>query len=243
MKQDLLRSKELLIINIVLAFAIIAMDACFIVLGIPYVFKLIGSILFVILGAVNFLFIFLYKNERHNLFKFLMMAGLVFACLGDILLIDYFIIGAILFAIGHVFFFAAYSVLSKIKWRDIIISLVLFAIGLVIILVPQIFHFGDMFAVVIVYAFIICFMLGKAISNCFEPDYRKQNIWIMVGSLLFFLSDLMLLFNVFSEVSSVFGILCLVMYYPAEILLATSIYYCNVKKEPQQIAERSRASL
>lgn len=47
----------------------------------------------------------------------------------------------------------------------------------------------------------------------------------MLGSLLFFLSDLMLLFNVFGDVSRIFDIMCLVFYYPAEVLLAISITY------------------
>ena len=225
------KDKKVWIINLVLFLITIAIDVCFIVLGMPYIFKTISSVLFVILGIINFIFIFKLE-QRNKLFKYFMLLGLVFACLGDIVLIDYFIYGAILFAIGHVFFFVAYSILHKINWKDIVIALAIFAVALVVILALPIFSFNGMLPVVIVYAFIISFMLGKAISNfAFNKEFKTQNLIIMIGSILFFLSDLMLLFNVFADVSNIFDIICLVLYYPAELILASSIYYSNIKLE------------
>lgn len=225
------KDKKVWIINLVLFLITIATDVCFIVLGMPYIFKTISSVLFVILGIINFIFIFKLE-QRNKLFKHFMLLGLVFACLGDIVLIDYFIYGAILFAIGHVFFFVAYSILHKINWKDIVIALAIFAVALVVILALPIFSFNGMLPVVIVYAFIISFMLGKAISNfAFNKEFKTQNLIIMIGSILFFLSDLMLLFNVFADVSNIFDLMCLVLYYPAELILASSIYYSNIKLE------------
>ena len=227
------KDKKVWIINLVLFLITIATDVCFIVLGMPYIFKTISSVLFVILGIINFIFIFKLE-QRNKLFKYFMLLGLVFACLGDILLIDpkLFIHGAIFFAIGHVFFFVAYSILHRINWKDIVIALAIFAVALVVILALPIFSFNGMLPVVIVYAFIISFMLGKAISNfAFNKEFKTQNLIIMIGSILFFLSDLMLLFNVFADVSNIFDIMCLVLYYPAELILASSIYYSNIKLE------------
>ena len=221
------KNKNVLIFNILFAILIIIFDILYIVFqNQPYIFKTIASVLFVMCGIGNFIFIFR-QQQRSNLFKYFMLSGLVFACLGDIFLIDFFIVGAILFAIGHIFFFIAYSMLYKINWRDILISLIIFGIALIVILVPTIFDFGNMLVIVLVYAFIISFMLGKSISNIFEKDFKIENLIIFVGSLMFFLSDLMLLFNVFANVSRIFGIICLVFYYPAEFLLAGSIYYSN----------------
>ncbi len=229
---DLLKNKPLFIINIIFLALIIVFDICLMAIGEPYVFKTIASVLFVLCGLVNLIFIAKSKIERNKFYKYLMLIGLVFACLGDIFLIDgdTFIIGAALFAVGHVFFFVSYSLLYKPNWRDLIISLAIFAVALVVILVPQIFDFQGMLPVVLVYAFIISFMMGKAISNVFQKDYRAENIWIMIGSILFFLSDLMLLFDLFASNAEIFDILCLSLYYPAEFLLASSIYYANTKK-------------
>lgn len=225
------KNKTLLALNIFLTLAILSIDICFIMLGRAYIFKTLASVLFVFCGMINFVFILKSKEERNKMFKYFMLTGLVFACLGDILLIDFFIVGAIFFAIGHVFFFVAYSVLHKLNWRDLILSLIIFGISLIVVFVPKIFDFIGMLPIVVVYALIISFMLGKSISNFFENKYKIENLIIMVGSILFFLSDLMLLFNVFSNISNVFDILCLSLYYPAEIMLAVSIYYSNLRRE------------
>ena len=227
--ENLFKNKTLLILNVVFFVAILVFDILLLCFREPYIYKTIPSVLFVLCGVLNFIYVFKLE-QRNKVFKYLMLIGLIFACLGDIVLIDYFVIGAILFAIGHIFFFISYSVLQKIKLRDILIALGIFVVSLIVILVPQIFDFGEMLPVVIVYAFIISFMLGKAISNVIEKEYRFENIWIMIGSILFFLSDLMLLFNVFTDISIVFDIICLILYYPAEFILASSIYYSNIKR-------------
>lgn len=227
--ENLFKNKTLLILNVVFFVAILVFDILLLCFREPYIYKTIPSVLFVLCGVLNFIYVFKLE-QRNKVFKYLMLIGLIFACLGDIVLIDYFVIGAILFAIGHIFFFISYSVLQKIKLRDILIALGIFLVSLIVILVPQIFDFGEMLPVVIVYAFIISFMLGKAISNVIEKEYRFENIWIMIGSILFFLSDLMLLFNVFTDISIVFDIICLILYYPAEFILASSIYYSNIKR-------------
>ena len=230
MKNRFLENKTLLTLNVILILAIISMDICYInIPEQPYIYKTLASVLFVILGAINFAFVYKRTDQRSPLFKYFMLIGLVFACLGDILLIDFFIIGAILFAVGHIFFFISYCMLHKPNWLDLIISLLIFAVALIVILVPQIYDFNGMLPIVIIYALIISFMLGKAISNLFRKEYKLSNLWIMLGSLLFFLSDLMLLLNMFTDISGSFGTLCLALYYPAEILLATSIYYANRK--------------
>lgn len=226
------KDKKVWISNLVMFILILAMDICLLCFkNLPYIFKTTASVLFVILGIINFIFVFK-LDQRKSLFKYFMLLGLVFACLGDIVLIDYFIYGAMLFAIGHVFFFVSYSILNKINWKDLVISLAIFAVALIIILALPIFDYKGMLPIVIVYALIISFMLGKAISNfAFNKEFKTQNLIIMIGSILFFLSDLMLLFNVFADVSNIFDIICLVLYYPAELILASSIYYSNIKLE------------
>ena len=246
METKKLKFDYVLLTNIILAVAILVMDVCLIVLGNAYVYKSIASALFVVSGIVNLVFAIMAKEERNKLFKYFMVVGLVFACIGDILLIDgaYFIEGAIFFAIGHVFFFVGYSLLQKICWRDLICSLIIFAVALVVIFAVPVFEFQNMLAIVIVYSFIISFMLGKAISNAFSEEYKIGNLIILIGSLLFFLSDLMLLFNMFANFdTNVFEVLCLVLYYPAEILLACSIFYKDKKfpesKKLEKIDEKS----
>ena len=105
-----------------------------------------------------------------------------------------------------------------------IYSALIFVPSLLIILLVPIFDFGGITLQILccVYAFVISIMVGKAIAN-FIKDKSALNLIILIGSVLFFFSDFMLLFNVFSDISRVFGILCLATYYPAENLLAYSI--------------------
>ena len=59
--------------------------------------------------------------------------------------------------------------------------------------------------VCVFYALIISFMLGKAVSNIIR-ERNILNLLIVIGSFLFFFSDLMLLFDVFANVSIIFDI-------------------------------------
>ena len=115
METKKLKFDYVLLTNIMLAVAILVMDVCLIVLGNAYVYKSIASALFVVSGIVNLVFAIMAKEERNKLFKYFMVVGLVFACIGDIFLIDgaYFIEGAIFFAIGHVFFLCGVYITSK----------------------------------------------------------------------------------------------------------------------------------
>ena len=91
-----------------------------------------------------------------------------------------------------------------------------------ILLYPN-FDFDGMQVLVMVYAFVISLMLAKAIGN-FITRKTLATLALMIGAFLFFFSDLMLLFYVFSTSGAiVFDYLCLASYYPAEILLALSI--------------------
>jgi hypothetical protein len=80
-------------------------------------------------------------------------------------------------------------------------------------------------------------MLGKAISNFVFKEKNVVNLIIIAGSALFFLSDLMLLFDVFGNVGRWADRLCLIFYYPAEYLLAISIYYASKRRGNNAVSD------
>lgn len=192
--------------------------------------KAVASLIFVFIGLINVLLTNFEKNQLK--FKVIILIALIFACLGDIVLEINFIIGALLFAVGHIFFFCSFSSLVKFKLKDLLSGIIIFFCILILILFVPIFVFENIIMEIlcIVYAFIISMMLSKAISNYIQLK-NKQNLLILLGSVLFAFSDLMLLFNIFSILNimifdySLFGILCLTTYYTAEFLLAHSIIY------------------
>ena len=188
--------------------------------------KATASILFVVLGMIN-MFHALKQHTDARQFCIFLLFGLCFAMLGDIILNIQFICGAALFAIGHVFFFVSYSFFSKFSFKDLIYGTSIFVPSLLFIVLAPIFDFGGtlMEVVCVIYALIISFMVGKALSNVIRCRSLTSAI-VLIGSVLFFISDLMLLLNVFGGLPKVVDYLCLSTYYPAEILLAISPLCC-----------------
>ena len=218
-------------LNIVLAL-------CTLVLGGLYCFatdlllvKTLASASFVLTGMIS-LFYAIKNNVKNLKFTMIMVVGLFFAMLGDILLELNFIIGALFFAIGHIFYFIAYCTLSKFTWFDLIPAGCIFVPALLLLTIGPWFDFGGilMQVVCIFYALIISYMVGKSIMNFIKTKSLLALI-IMIGSILFFISDFVLVFNVFSDVSSSFSFMCLCTYYPAECILALSLLLAD-KTEP-----------
>ncbi|MBQ6841186.1 MAG: lysoplasmalogenase [Bacilli bacterium] len=192
--------------------------------------KSITSALFASLGFINMVYA-LKQNKKYKKFYLAMSIGLILAMLGDIFLEIEFILGAALFAMGHIGFLIAYCFSQKIRGLDVIISLVFFACVAVFMLYSPIVVFDDpiMKWVCLIYAFVISLMLGKALGNFIK---KKDNVTgtIALGSILFTISDFMLLLSLFVELWSWTGEVCLATYYPAEFLLAYSIYARANKK-------------
>jgi len=192
-----------------------------------YITKTIASVLFVLCGVFNLCFALCLKKTDNLKFSIIMVIGLVFACAGDILLIDYFVIGAISFAIGHIFYFISFAMLVKINWRDFAVGGAIFVVGLLVLLLYP-FEFNGMLPLVIAYALIISMMLGKAIANIFDKNSNRiLNIIIAIGAFLFFFSDLMLVFDIWGNGKIIFDYLCLATYYPAEFVLGFVIFLAS----------------
>jgi len=216
-------NKKILFFNSILSLLILTGDVFYILYDHLWI-KAITSIGFVLIALINLVYL-LKSNKKKPTFAIFMLIGLTFAMLGDILLEIEFIIGAILFAVGHVFYFVAYTKLIKFNWKDLLCGVCIFVSASILILTAPIFEFETTLLKIlcIVYALIISIMVGKSISN-YIKEKSSLNFILMIGSILFIFSDLMLLFNVFGSVPST-GILCLATYYPAEIILAYSILH------------------
>jgi len=186
--------------------------------------------LFVVIGVFNYIYCSrkLAAGAEDKKYSLILVIGLFFAMLGDILLIDFFEVGAILFAIGHIFYFIAFCSLSKINVLDIAIALLIFGLCLLFIWLYPYFDLQGMAVLIILYAFIISFMLGKGIGN-FIKNKCLVRLVILLGASLFFFSDFMLLLFRFAHRVEVFDWFCVMTYYPAEFLLAFSLFMLVVK--------------
>ena len=220
-----------IVLNFILCAVTIAFDVVFTFFEKTLLMKGLASAGFVLVGIVCF--IWSLKIKAGIKFPLTMLCGLVFAMAGDIVLNVHFIAGAALFAVGHVLYVCSYMFLQKFKWTDLIAGLCVFVPSVLFITLAPIFDFGGilMEIVCIVYALILSFMLGKAISLLIRKQSALHAL-IAIGSILFYVSDFALLINMFTAVKGMATrIVCLGTYYPAQLMLALSIFvYCTAKE-------------
>jgi len=189
-----------------------------------YATKTLCSGLFAALGAVNALYVLMQGGKR--LFAVVMAVGLALAMQADIVIGRHFVRGAALFAAGHLCYLAAYCLLKHPQWKDFLwMAAVFIPSALYLMLDPKLrFRPASLQWVCVGYALIISLMTGKAFAN-----FLKERSWLtgvlLAGSVLFFFSDLMLLLYMFRGQKRLFDILCMSLYYPAELLLAHGIFH------------------
>ncbi len=197
-----------------------------------FTYKEVGGILlkgiasggFVMIGLINLIYAIACKAKK-KVYPALIFAGLFSSMLGDVILGENFIVGALIFALGHIFYFVAFCKLNRFENRDSIPSMVLFLGATAILTLTPYFDFGGylMLGVCIFYALIISLMAGKAIS-AFLKVKSSLHLIILIGAVLFFFSDVMLVFNVFGGAPKIADTLCLFSYWPGQTILAFSVY-------------------
>ncbi|MBP3431996.1 MAG: lysoplasmalogenase [Clostridia bacterium] len=227
--------KAFTITNIILILAILIGDV-FYMLPPNFLWeKSITSTGFVILGISNL--IYALKSGNNKKFCITMVVGLLFGLLGDVLLEINFIVGAAFFGIGHVIYILAYCFLSKLRWMDLIVSACIAIPSVLVITLVPAFNFNGivMELVCVFYAIVISFMVGKSVSNLIKKR-TLLNTLLVVGSILFFFSDLMLLLANFANMPLVVSILCLATYYPGQCILAHSIMHTQNSEHSDEVS-------
>lgn len=186
--------------------------------------KAITCATFVLLSGVNFAYAM--STGRGKKYASVMFAGAVFGWQGDVMLGINFILGAGLFAVGHILYAAAFYSIERMKKLDIVLTgAILVGTAALILLYPK-FDFGGalMQGVCLVYGLIISCMVGKAVSGGIR-EKTPPMIVMAVGSVLFYFSDLMLVLRWFADAPRLAGDLCMITYFPAQGLLAASVYF------------------
>lgn len=226
-----MNKKTINIINSVLIIVQLVLAIVYDRLSNPYVFKSLATGWFLVVAVFNI--IIAHKNNNSpKLYRMFMLIGLIFAAGGDIFLIEpnTFVLGAGLFAVGHILYICAFTSLKKIRWLDVVLFAIIFGAGCLIIFLYNGFNFNGMLPLIVIYALIISAMLAKAIGNCIKELYCKQNIFIAIGALLFYISDVCLLFYFFAGAPVWVDTICLFTYYTGQALLASSIFFINQSK-------------
>ena len=189
--------------------------------------KGVTSAWFVVLGSVN-LWAALRSKEKNVSFFWLMEAGLVCGMCADVLLGMVFYAGIGVFALGHILYLAAFYSMEKFHLRDLWIMVPLAAVSMFVVVGTPWITVSDplLRKLLLGYAVIIAAMLGKSISNLLRSPCPYR--WLLAaGSVLFWFSDLMLAIDMFGQSSRLTWILCSYSYWPAQNLLAHSLFYAK----------------
>jgi len=209
--------------NLALTLAVLAGDLCYLLFGGLWL-KALTSFGFLAQGAGNHLLCRGGHAAEEGRFSRRMVWGLLLCFGADVVINLDFMSGAVIFALGHVLYLLAYGCLTPVEKRDLKIGSVIFAVSALVLLGLPVLDFGSglMKLVCILYALVISLMVGKAIGNHLKLR-RRQTALLAAGSILFFLSDFMLLLDVFADAPRITIWLCLLFYYPAQCLLAGAL--------------------
>ena len=189
------------------------------------VLKTVASLFFVLTGLCGYI-----KSKANRRFTRLMLIALICSMAGDVFLAleknqgILFVLGVASFAAAHVLYSVSFCIACQVRKKDIVAAAILFA-GCTALLCVGTFDFQGLFPVLLGYAAVISFMTVKALSlyNCRKGQERA--VWLtMAGGVLFFVSDLVLLFWLFGigvpkEVQSVNWVL----YYLAQGCIAAAL--------------------
>jgi uncharacterized membrane protein YhhN len=174
-------------------------------------------------------------DNKYLIFTLFIGLGLVCGLLGDLFLeVQYFydkekdsqiFSGMIAFFIGHIFYIVALSALIGFNYLSMIIGLVftlVVAVGGIVLKM----NFGKLKLPSYLYTFIIFTMVGQSMFLAIDNQFNLFSIVLMLGAILFGISDLLLAPIYFKGDKRVsFAIANLATYYLAQLFIALSILF------------------
>ncbi|MFH1135720.1 MAG: lysoplasmalogenase [Pseudomonadota bacterium] len=158
----------------------------------------------------------------------LIFAGLILCLAGDVFLVfsssKTFLVGLVSFLLGHVLYVSAFVVATHLKTWLSWPALVVLAAGAAIFLFYLRPHLGEMFKPVLAYIVVISLMVIGALAVFLTPEIpRRGALMVLLGALLFYLSDIFVARDRFVSPGYVNRRFGLPMYYAGQFLLAFSV--------------------
>lgn len=176
------------------------------------IFKTLTSICFMIITIINIYI----SNTPH---RYLLLFPILFCMIGDIFLAIYnrynkcFKLGLISFLIAHCYF--VYNMCQILPFKLINIIFPIIMVILVYILNnKQIINLKEKSTYCLIYAFFVSLLLSKAF-DIYLNHFNIQAYLLLIGSILFFISDFILLFMYFKKRTKILHLLNLLTYYLA----------------------------
>jgi uncharacterized membrane protein YhhN len=171
----------------------------------------------VFIGLIAFL-----GQAAMPLYKYMIIAGLVFSMAGDVFLMlpsDRFVAGLVAFLVAHLFYIAAFmSEINTLIWWPLI-PLVTFGMVIYFILAANL---GKLKLPVIMYVFVILVMAWLAWERWCQTS-QSGALPAFIGALLFVISDTILAVDRFRGTFKTARVLNLTTYFAAQCFIAGSV--------------------
>ena len=192
-----------------------------------------ASVVFCVIGAMGFSAAM--AGGYDGGFPRLVLIGLIFGAIGDILLNlrwvfeklnqKIFLSGIAAFLTGHILYLTALIPLSESLPVCVICGVVVAAILLAIIF--KTFEVKLAFKIFgILYLGAVILMTSIAIGNCITSGFETSALLYAIGAVLFTVSDVVLIFNTFGKESKFsLRITNLSLYYIGQLLIAGSLFF------------------
>ena len=187
------------------------------------IFKTLTSICFMIITIINIYI----SNAPH---RYLLLFPILFCMIGDIFLAIYnrynkcFKLGLISFLIAHCYFVYNMCQILPFKLINIIFPIIM-VIFVYILNNKQIINLKEKSTYCLIYAFFVSLLLSKAF-DIYLNHFNIQAYLLLIGSILFFISEFILLFMYFKKRTKILHLLNLLTYYLA-IYIFTIIIILN----------------
>ena len=196
------------------------------------VLKTITSLLFVSIGIISHLY-----SQGDFYYFMLIIAALIFSLLGDIFLAlkisnnnrlnSNFLYGLISFSIAHLMYVFAFIFLSSFSILDPVIAFVLAFLTIIILKSNNSIDFKNMLMPVCIYSFVILMMGLESFKLALLTSINgTASYFLLVGALLFIISDIILAFILFYKKSSkILPGVNLITYYIGQLFLASTLLF------------------
>ncbi len=176
------------------------------------------------------------RSANTNLKTWIILA-LFFSWVGDILLMFeekksiFFLLGLSAFLVAQVFyiiFFHNIRMREYIRGNALFLLLVIVYYSILISVLSP--YLGDMKLPVRIYGVVLSFMLMLAMHTMLGKN-KKAGLWMMLGAILFVISDSLLAFNKFLTVLNYAGIIIMLSYGLAQLFIAEgAVKYISSEK-------------
>ncbi|MFO7672458.1 MAG: lysoplasmalogenase [Lutibacter sp.] len=186
----------------------------------------IESLLYVFKPFIMLALLFLYTKSVSDINKWYSTA-LIFSFFGDVFLMYSgqlpFKIGLISFLIAHILFIKiVMHRIKKVSFLNIVTAIIPFGIFLYLLIFILKDTLGELLVPVLIYGFTISVFGVVSLVNYLETKSTKS-IWMLIGAIVFMISDALLAINKFYLPKEIFEVLIMGAYIIAQYLIFRSM--------------------